>query len=367
METITLRKGNDYAEVSARLAYIHANRQDRIIPLDNFGMAPNGALAYREDNNSSQFALNSWSAGQVASYANVPKQYFDRISAQNPELLSLMVNHSLLERRKEVISGKREARMFRTLDGTLQALVSPSFLTVDGFQIMQMLQPVLDSYGFKVIQADITDKRLYVNAVTEALTGEVKEGDVINYGVTISTSDVGAGSISISPYLFRLVCKNGLKTESHFRRRHVGKNKGDDDFRDLLSSDTVYHENKALLGTARDMLLGSMRPEVFSAEIAKLKETTTKVITNYNLQDVVDRASKFYAVTDQRVREAVTQELGGGNQGAGLTMWGLMNSFTSVAKTTLVDIDEADRLERIAGDMPSMSASQWHNIAQVKH
>jgi hypothetical protein len=313
-----------------------------------------------------QFQANSWSSGQLASYAAIPKQYYDRIGAQNPELLSLMVNHSFLQKRRETL-GKREARMFRTLDGTLQALVSPSFLTLDGYELMNILKPILDQWGFVVTDCQITEKRLYVNAVTEQITGEVKAGDVINYGVTISTSDVGAGSISISPYLYRLVCLNGLKTESHFKRRHLAgsKNEGED-FRDLFTSETVYHEKQAILGKAKDTLLVSLRSDTFESEIAKLRETTTKQITNYNLADVVEKASKFYGVTDERVKEAVTNNLGDGNQGAGLTMWGLMNSFTAVAKTELVDVDEADRLERIAGDMPQLTASQWHHIAQ-KH
>jgi hypothetical protein len=334
------------------------------------GMTSSGLLAYKQtvDSPVQSFTANTWSGGQLASYAAIPKLYYDRIGAQNPELLSLMVNHSFVQKQRENIGGKREARMFRTLDGQLQALVSPSFLTLDGFELMNILKPILDDWGFIVTDCNITEKRLYVNAVTQALSGEVKAGDVINYGVTISTSDVGAGSISISPYLYRLVCLNGLKTESHFKRRHLAGNKSEgEDFRDLFTSETVYHEKQAILGKAKDTLLISLRSENFENEIAKLRTTTERVITNYNLADVIDKASKFYGVTDEKVKEAVTNNLGDGNQGAGLTMWGLMNSFTAVAKTELVDYDEADRLERIAGDMPKMTAVQWSAIAQTKH
>ena len=367
MEAITLRKGTDYHTVESRLKYINDNRQDRIIPLENMGMTEEGQLAYQDDKGGvAQFAMNTWSQGQVASYANIPKAYFDRIGVQNKQLLSLMVNHSFLHKRSEVPAHRREARMFRSLDGTLQALVSPSFLTLDGYELMQVLKPILDRYGFTVLEASITEKRLYVNAVTEALQGEVKQGDVINYGVTISTSDVGAGSISISPYLYRLICSNGLKTESHFKRRHLASSKAEgEDFRDLFTSQTVYHEKRAILGKAKDTLLASLREDNFNAELGRLKETTERTITNYNLQEVVERAGKFYGVTDSKVQAAVVNELGAGNQGAGLTMWGLMNSFTAVAKTEIVDYDEQDRLERIAGTMPKLTPKQWGHIAQT--
>ena len=56
------------------------------------------------------------------------------------------------------------------------------------------------------------------------MQAEVSPGDIVQAGVIISNSEVGLGSVSIQPLIYRLVCSNGMVVnEAAARRNHVGR------------------------------------------------------------------------------------------------------------------------------------------------
>ena len=65
---------------------------------------------------------------------------------------------------------------------------------------------------------------MYIKAVNPRLQAEVSPGDIVQAGVIISNSEVGLGSVSIQPLIYRLVCSNGMVVnEAAARRNHVGR------------------------------------------------------------------------------------------------------------------------------------------------
>ena len=46
--------------------------------------------------------------------------------------------------------------------------------------------------------------------ISEKETGEVKVGDAISFGAIITNSEVGMGSITVTPFCMRLVCTNDI-------------------------------------------------------------------------------------------------------------------------------------------------------------
>jgi hypothetical protein len=70
-------------------------------------------------------------------------------------------------------------------------------------------------------------------------------------------------------------------------------------------------------------------------------------------------------VNGENVRKGILHALASGNEGAGLTKWGLANSFTRAAQLDDLDYDTATELERAGGQIIEMGKSEWHRIAEA--
>src|SRR5690606_19221520 len=81
------------------------------------------------------FGLNSWSSGQLASYSEVPKAYFDRLALEKPALLADNINHGFDRNIKK--SNGNESRLLRTLDGNVRGLLSSRYRILDAHDMLE--------------------------------------------------------------------------------------------------------------------------------------------------------------------------------------------------------------------------------------
>ncbi len=355
-----MKTGKNVQELAAELVRINESKRDFIVKTSKIEMNNEGQIGFETKNGKENFSLNGWSSGQVAEHADIPKQYFDRIQAEDKALLALNVNHGL----KRVADNKPKAgRLVRVLDGKVRGFLSSSYRMLDAHDLMQTILPVLIDNNFEVNSSEITDKKLYIKASSPKLTGEVKAGDIVQFGLTVQTSDVGAGSLSISPFINRLACTNGMIMANNFRQAHLGKNNIQDNIQELLSDNTKQQIDEAFFSTVRDYLLGTVTPEMFQREIDKMRGAATQVITRTDLEEVVELSMRQVGVRGEGVKKNILYALAAGNEGAGLTRWGLANSFTSAAKSEELDYDTATELERAGGAILELEPTQWQRIA----
>ncbi len=367
MQTITQTKGRDLVSLAQALAAQKENSRDLVIPTQKLEMSQDGKLGFV--NGTDQFFdLNNWSRSQLSGYTAIPKQYFDRISEENKPLLADMVNHSLIKTSLQAKEeGKSESRMLRTVGPTIRALVSGKFRRLDAFDLLNETLPILLDNQFEPISCELTEKRVYVKAVTKKITSEVKVNDPVQFGVMFSTSDVGAGSLALEPFIYRLVCLNGMVTESTIKKRHIGRNQASDNIEELLSQSTLELGDRAFFAQLRDVLTASMKPEVFEREVNKMRKAADIPIKNFDLENVVELAMRSMSITGDNTKKSILDSLASGNQGAGLTMWGLANSFTAAAKAEHLDYDQSVELERAGGEIINLNANQWKHIAEIVH
>jgi len=365
MQTVEKVKGRSLTQLAEALEKQKADSRDLIVPSSKLMMNQTGQLGFRNGKDEF-FNLNSWSKSQVAGYCGIPKQYFDRISEENPEILSDMVNHDLARINSESLAKeKQESRMLRTVGPTIRAVVSSRFRRLDAYDLLNETLPVLLDNHFEPISCELTEKRVYVKAVTKRIESEVQKGDIVQYGVMFSTSDVGSGSLKLEPFMYRLVCLNGMIAETKVNQRHTGRNMAEDDVRELLSESTIEMTDKAFFAQVRDILIATMQPEMFEREVNKLRRAAELPIKNFDLENVVDLSMRTTGITGESVKQSIVQQLASGNQGAGLTMWGLANSFTATAKSEAFDYDTSVDLERAGHKIINLNKNQWSRIAEV--
>lgn len=162
------------------------------------------------------FGVNEHAHNQLGAHLGIPAKYYDKMRESAPALLEANVNYWL--------RSNDDRRMVRTLDGEVRAVLSDKYRPLDNLDLLETVLPVLGQQEMEVISSEVTEKRLYLKVLTPKVTFEIKKGDVVQAGLVISNSEVGAGSLSVEPLLYRLVCTNGMiANDSKMRKYHVGR------------------------------------------------------------------------------------------------------------------------------------------------
>jgi hypothetical protein len=360
-----MKPGKSLVEMAKTLEDLRKNSRDFLVPSSKLEMAADSSLVFM-NGEAHTFNPNSYAHSQVANYTGVPRQYYEKLKAEAPSLLADNVNHGF-RKQAEVLgrNGKPETRMVRTYNGNVRALLSSSFRRLDSFDLCNEILPMMADSQMQVVSSELTESRLYLKALTPKLTAEVKKGDVVQYGLMISNSDVGAGSVRVEPMILRLVCMNGLISNTVIRKFHVGRNLAGDNIQELLSDETNRLTDAAFWAQIRDVVTASMNPKVFDLEVDRMRAATEVKITNFDIPEVVELAMSAARVTGEKTKDSIIAYLANGADGAGLTKWGLANGFTFAAQSDAIGYDQSIELERAGSKILDLNGNQWRRIAEA--
>lgn len=298
---------------------------------------------------------------QIGDRLGIPRKYYERMKTEAPELLARNVNTWFHQ--------EPERRMIRTLTRTdrfplMRSFHSDRFRPLDNPLILAATLPVLYEQGVNVISTQLTDRRMYLQVVSPKIEGEVKKNDVIQMGIIISNSEVGAGAVKVEPMLYRLVCLNGMIRGFALKRYHVGKRadgSGEDVAIDYYKGDTQEASNRAFSLQVRDTVAAAFDLTRFNAEMDRFREAADQKISTVKLQDVIEDVTRKFSLSGSEGDLCLQRLI----EGADLSKWGLANALTSLANDAQ-DYDRAVELERMGGNIIDLSASDWSSMA-TKH
>ena len=300
--------------------------------------------------NQGQFPILPIAHDQIGTKLNIPAKYYDRMLAEAPNLLANNVN--------EWFRHSPEPRMFRTLGGDTRAFLSDRYNRIENEQIAEVALPVLaDLPGINIVSCEVTDRRLYIHFAVSTIEGEVKKGDIVQAGGIISNSEVGLGAVSVTGFLWRLICLNGMKTGEAFRKNHIGRKMEDNEA--LWADDTRKADDTAILLKVRDMVKAVVDETRFRAMIERLQGFTTAKISGDPVRAVEVLAQKVNA--SEFERGGILRSLIEGND---LSAWGMMNAITAQAHTAN-SYDRAVELEGMGGSLISLPTTEWREILQA--
>ena len=302
-------------------------------------------------NGHGDFRVNKIAHGQIASRVGIPQKYYDRMKTEAPELLVRNVNHWFEK--------KPENRMVRTLDGSARAFLSSRYRTIDNLPIAENAIDTLTKIGgLKVESAELTDSRMYIKAVTERISFEVKKGDVVQAGIVISNSEVGMGSVKVEPLVYRVVCSNGMIANDYsMRKYHIGRGIEADIAEELYADDTRRTDDRAFMLKVRDVIQNAFRRDVFQRIAEKMTETTGRKIEGDPVK-AVEVTQKKLGLQDSERSSVLTHLIQGGD----LTQWGLLNAVTRTAED-VKDYDRATEMEKLGGVVLELPKTDWQEIA----
>jgi len=300
-----------------------------------------------------RFAMRDLAHEQIGIRLGIPKDYYQRMRTDAPQLLERNVNHWFTE--------QPENRMIRVLDGQVRAFVSNGYRPLDNADLCDAVLPRIRDLGVEVESCQITERRLYIQAVMPRLTGEIKKGDEVQAGLVVSNSEVGCGSLRIEPLIYRLVCLNGAVMGDHgMKRYHVGKRAGNGDSehaREFFKDDTRRADDKAFFLKVRDMVDAVLSPKGFHKILDDIRTKAGMKIEG-KLDKVVEVTAKKLYLTEGERDSALKNLIEGGD----LSAWGLANAVTRIAHTT-EDYDRSVELERMGGRIIELPKRDWQVIS----
>lgn len=361
----TVEPRTDLNHIREKLLSYNRDPQDFALSLRAMSMANDGNILF------GQYVSKPtrWAHTQIGQYLGIPKNYYEFLLTNNPELLSENVNYCLTKKATDLLdNGQSEKRMIRTVHSNqsvskLRAFVSDRYRPLDTEELVTFILPELERNGLKVLQAEITEQRFYLKAVSPRIVSEVGLNDVVQYGIVLSNSDVGSGSLRVEPLIYRLVCMNGLITNAALRKYHVGRSQSSDEYFTMLSQETRSMGDQVFWREVRDIVKSTLRQENFDKEVLKLKAAQEKKIKNFDLPEVVKLSMKKLNVSGEETKNNVLGYLANGADGAGLTQWGLTNAFTFAAQK-MNDYDSRIDLERAANQVINLNQKDWKHIAE---
>lgn len=351
-----MKAGKTLQELAIELDRQQAAKRDMIVDMGALSMdASGGNLALRVAA-TAKCNINDIAHRQIGQTLKIPAPYYDRMRAEYPELLAQNVN-GWFARTPDT------KRMLRTMDGTARALLSDRYRRIDNFEVASAVLPIISGMdGASVESCELTDSRMYLKVVNPRVTAEVKKGDIVQAGIIISNSEVGMGSVNVSPLVYRLVCSNGMiAQDGAVRKYHVGRaNEGGEDF-SIYRSETIEADDKAFLMKLEDSVKAAVDQARFAAIVNKMREAMEATMEAKVVPQVVELASKEYGITEAEGKGILGHLIAGGD----LSLYGLANAVTRQAQ----DVESYDRsteLEATGYKIITMAPALWRNLTRER-
>ena len=321
------------------------NNKDMIVNTNQMTAVANGNVMLHLKNEklniNDTYTMNDTCLNQMATKVGISKKYLDKMRDGHNALLQDNFNYWMKNTPKQ--------QLLRTRGCVARAFLSDRYKVVDNYEIANSVIPVLMDGGYEVISSAITDSKMYIKARLPRLEREVTKGDVVQAGVTISNSEVGQGSVSVAPFIYRLVCLNGMTiNDSRLNSRHLTSSQATiDGVYEILSDDAKEKDNTALLAKVRDVVLSTSDEVRFNQNVAKMTDATEiKIKSPKKVIEVLENRYDLSKLEGESILENLVNRRDDNQKFANL--WSVVNSITALGNT-MDDYDRGTKMQEIGG------------------
>lgn len=370
-----MKTGLTLTQLAQEIERQAATKKDYVVGTDNIEMAvpnqfpgqpeptPGLVLAGREN-----IGINDLAHGQIATHADIPAKYYERMRREAPALLATNVNQWFRQQPAK--------RLVRTLDGNARAFLSDRYRPLENVELAEAVLPALLDLDVEIMSAQVTETRLYIKAVHRAIRKDMPVaaknagwGDGSHHifrtqspGIVISNSEVGCGALSVETSVFDHVCTNLAVFSQHsMRKYHTGAKHGllTDDVMHLLSDETRRLTDQAVWAQVGDIVRGAFDEAKFAARVDEIAGLAECKIEGDPLKAVEFTARRFGI--NQTEQTSVLRHL---IEGGDLSAYGVYNAVTRTAQD-MESYDRATEFEKIGGRLIDLAKDDWREIAKA--
>jgi hypothetical protein len=296
--------------------------------------------------------------GQLASRAGVPKRYYDRMVQEAPELWE-----RTLATWWEQEPRQRLVRAFQPngSPGMVRAWLSDRYRCLDHLPFLEAVLTATEERTagrFLVSQATVTDERCYVRLLTERQEA-TQVGEVVQQGISIANSEVGAGKVKVQPFAVVLSCRNGMVSTRDYGQVHLG---GELD-PGLLSQESVQARARAVWSEVRDFVSAALDPDHLLSFVRRVDQAAEEEL-HVPARQAVGNVVRHFGMGGQDGQRVLDRYLRGASQ-AGETQWGLVQALTYEAHQS-ASWERQVELEEAGGQLLELEGMQLRRLLARK-
>jgi len=223
---------------------------------------------------------------------------------------------------------KNNELFFRFSGDDVRGLFSPRYIPLDNVKILHKLESLGFDPNNTKVQYALDENFMQINIPDNKKTFYLGK-DQFQSGVSISNSEVGMASLSLTCYMLRLICSNGLlsRTQIEARFRHVS-------LKILQIFPEVFNELSYSLDHQKNQFQISLESRV---------SDPLSTLDSFNKQFVLSKEEREAVVQYAWPTEMDTS----GNN----TMFNIINAYTKSAQYENLSAHSSFRLQRVGGDI----------------
>ena len=343
----------------------------RLLTMDALGEWPKLTL----DGRPGDYGITELAHRQIGERLSIPAKYYDRMLDSAPLLLEWNVNHWF--------SHNSEKRLIRTLDGKVRAFLSDRYHPLDNFDLAEAVLPTLAAAGATIHSCQITENKLYIKGVVDAVQRTVLAPDggtghgnrhsvTVSPGIVITNSEVGLGALTVQPAIHTLACTNmAIWAQSALRKYHVGRKQvgsggndgnfgegSDEGIWQYMSDETKQLSDAALWSQVKDLTVAALQGDLFDDIVRQLQAARGDTIDHPI--EAVETLSTKRSLSDGEHEGVLNYLVAGGE----LSRYGLSNAVTRFSQ----DVESYDRatfFELLGGEMIALPKNDWQSLISL--
>lgn len=244
-------------------------REDMLIPAPSikYELAPEGA-SVRAGLGDRQVDFTDHSLGQLFERIGLPRSFASKLAAGDPWAKDLL-QHNL----RTLTDGnlKDDRLLFRVVGDKVKGVLSSAYRRMDASPIFQSFLTAGINHGLVPVDGVNTDTRYHCKMLRPEVY-EPAPNEVVAFGYNLTTSDYGAGAMTLQMFIMRLWCTNFAIGENCLRKVHMGKRFVEDGL--ALSQKTYDLDNETVASAINDIVgVGlDQKAEEYCGVIAKAHE-----------------------------------------------------------------------------------------------
>ena len=295
-----------------------------------------------------------------AEYGIGAKHYGDML--HDRDLLTSNGKHLWTETIRAYSQRSEKTHFIRVLDHHTRAFLSDRFNPyLDNYGAAQSFLAATERVGISesdICSCNVSDELLHIKVASPRLTVKVL-GDVVQFGVSLRTSEVGRGRYSIAAFTQNLVCLNGMTHEKIVSRRHVGAKlvNGDNDEGRYVEDDTLRAAAIAKFLQMRDDIVAALSEHNIRSIAQTMTESGIRPVAR-KVDTIVEVVGKAYSLTEEERNIVHVNFLKDERE---WNLWRVAQAITRTAHD-VKDYDRASHLEATGWQLLNAPSSELKGV-----
>ncbi len=200
----------DWKTVEEKICQDDQSKWDRKVSGQELRVSNAAVLELADGNGGGGYPLSDLATTQMCQRLEIPVAYYKRLPE---EMKATVANHDLgrLREKSFLLRGKGE---------WIRAFLSAEYVAYNNSQIAETVEGLLGKAAVTMKAFLLEETHMFLKIISEEI---VDHAAGLKAGIVIGNSEVGMGSVSVEPFVFRLPCTNDLivAQEKSFRHAHI--------------------------------------------------------------------------------------------------------------------------------------------------